>query len=216
MALDEGVLKRLRPRPLTATLYFRQVFIPPAGEPTPYYVKPHEGRWGTDWTLHATASPPTAWAEYCRHVPDLIDAADPTGGIGLSAGTLTGIAFIEMGDPVLRRALFALTFSFTRVIDLSAEQPILSKAGFDPANFYADDYGLCPELARWAAGAGFEALLAPSAAWRHKGGSVCAVLSPGRARQVSADIVVASARPTVAVAAGTTYKHGETPTWLGA
>lgn len=214
MALDEGALARLRPRRLTATLYLRQVFIPPEGDPTPYFVRPHEGRWGTEWTLHATTSPPTAWAEYCRHVPELVEAADPTGGIGLGASSLAGLAFIELGDPVLRRALFALTYSFSRVLDVVVEQQVLSDAGFNFSNLYTDDFGLCPDLARWAAEAGFEALLAPSAAWRHKGGTVCAVFTQGRARQVSEDVVVASARPTVAVAAGTTYKRSETPAWL--
>lgn len=214
MALDEVVLTRLRPQALSRTLYFRQVFIPPEGEPSPYYVRPNEGRWGTEWTLHATASPPTAWAEYCRHIPELVEAADPTGGIGLSASGLTGLAFLELGDPVLRRSLFALTYTFSRVLDVLDDREVLSEAGFDPANLYVDDFGLCPELARWAADMGFEALLAPSAAWRHKGGSVCAVFAPGRDQLVAKDVVAASARPTVAVAAGTAYKHGETPAWL--
>ena len=214
MAFDENALAKLRPTSLTTTLYFRQVYIPPAGEPMPHYIRPHDGRWGTDWTLHTTASPPTAWAEYCRHVPDLIHKADPTGGVGLRLANLPSLAFLELGDPVLRRALFALTYEFDRVLDVRREPDILREAGFPATNLYADDFGLCPELAEWASASGFEALVAPSAAWRFPDGVVCAVFKAGHGRVVNEDIVVASARPTVAVAAATSYKSGERPSWL--
>jgi hypothetical protein len=214
LALDAKVLAKLRPTSLVTTLYFRQVYIPAVGEPTPHYVRPHDGRWGTDWTLHTTSSPPTAWAEYCRHIPDLVQAADPTGGIGLQLANLSGLAFLELGDPVLRRALFALTYEFDHVLDVRAEPDVLDTAGFPASSLYADDFGLCPELARWASASGFEALLAPSAAWRLPEGIVCAVFDAGRKRLVKEDVVVASARPTVAVAAATTYKSGERPSWL--
>lgn len=212
--LDEQVLAKLRPTSLATTLYLRQVYLPAGGDPTPFYVRAHDGRWGTDWTLHTTASPPTAWAEYCRHVPDLVQQADPTGGVGLRTANLSGLAFLELGDPVLRRALFALTYEFDRVLDVRREPGVLVEAGFGVSNLFADDYGLCPELARWATASGFEAVVAPSAAWRFTDGLVCAVLQDGRENLVREDIVVASARPTVAVAAATTYKDGERPSWL--
>lgn len=215
MSLDGRVLADLRPTSLATTLYLRQVYVPAVGDPTPFFVRPNEGRWGTDWTLHTTASPPTAWAEYCRHIPELVQEADPTGGVGLRAASLSGLAFLELGDPVLRRALFALTFEFDRVLDVRRQPGILSKAGFDSSNLFADDYGLCPELARWASTSGFEAVIAPSAAWRFTNGLVCAILEGGRSRLVREDVVVASARPTVAVAAATSYKSGERPSWVG-
>jgi hypothetical protein len=196
------------------TLYLRHVYLPAEGDPTPFFIRANDGRWGTDWTLHMTASPPTAWAEYCRHVPDLVQQADPTGGVGLRTANLSGLAFLELGDPVLRRALFALTYRFDRVLDVRQEPAVLVEAGFGASNLFADDYGLCPELARWATTSGFEAILAPSAAWRYANGLVCAVLQDGREHLVQEDIVVASARPTVAVAAATSYKEGERPIWL--
>jgi hypothetical protein len=215
VSLDEEVLAELRPTSLATTLYLRQVYLPPVGDPTPFFVRPHDGRWGTDWTLHTTVSPPTAWAEYCRHIPELVQQADPTGGVGLRAANLSGLAFLELGDPVLRRALFALTYDFDRVLDVRRQPDVLNKAGFGASNLFADDYGLCPELARWASTSGFEAVVAPSAAWRFADGVVCAVLQAGQQRLVREDVVVPSARPTVAVAAATSYKNGEKPSWVG-
>jgi hypothetical protein len=212
--LELAALDAVRAGPLRATLYLRQVYIPPTGDPDPFYVKPHDGRWGTDWTLHTTGSPPTAWAEYCRHVPGAIERADPTGGIGLSLAGLSGLAFLEIGHPVPARALFALTYEFDKVLDVSAQATALATAGFTSAELYADDYGLCPELARWASTEDYEAIVAPSAAWRRAGGTICAVLTRGRSRMLNQDVVVPSGRPTIAVAAGTTYKAGERPSWL--
>jgi hypothetical protein len=214
LPLNTEALAQLRLVSLSATLYLRQVYIPYAGEPTYDYVKPNEGRWGTSWTLHATASPPTAWAEYCRHCPELIERADPTGGIGLSAANLSGLAFLELKYPVLRRCLYALTYDFARVLDVKRDEQALAAAGFELASVFSDDFGPCQDLAQWASGAGVEAIVAPSAAWRFPDGAVCAVLEPGRARLRHRDVVVASARPTVMVASRTTYRVGEKPSWI--
>jgi hypothetical protein len=156
----------------------------------------------------------TAWAEYCRHVPRDIELADPTGGIGLTAAGLTGLAYLEVGPPVLSRALVALTYEFDRVLDVTAELVTLRNAGFRDDDLTDDDFGQCPDLAEWATSQLFEAIVAPSAAWPHPGGTICAVLEPGRGRLIRNEVIVPSGRPTVAVAAGTTYRRGERPTWL--
>jgi hypothetical protein len=143
-----------------------------------------------------------------------VEQADPTGGVGLRLAHLSSPAFVELKDPVLPRSIFSLTYKFSRVLDTRAEPEVLTEAGFQASSFFADDYGSCPELAEWAAASGFEALLAPSAAWRFPDGLVCAVFPPGRNLLLRKDVVVAAARPTVTVAAATTYKAGERPSWL--
>jgi hypothetical protein len=215
MALTLAALSAVQPVALRITVYLRQVFIPLSGDPNPFYVRPHDGRWGTEWTLHTARSAEIAWAEYCRHVPDLVEAADPTGGMGVRAASLRVLGSKELAPPVLARALFALSYDFDRVLDLSGQAAPLAAAGFGAANLYADDYGQCPELARWASAEKYEAILAPSAAWRHPGGVACAVLAPGKSRLRREVLVAESARPTIAVAVATTYKAGQRPRWTG-
>jgi hypothetical protein len=128
---------------------------------------------------------------------------------------LFALGGLELAPPVLARALFALSYDFDRVLDVTRERALLATAGFSDTDVYADDYGQCPELARWATAEAYEAIIAPSAAWRRPGGAVCAVLADGRSRLRHRDLIVESARPTVAAAVATTYKAGERPRWAG-
>jgi hypothetical protein len=200
----------------TVEVYFRHVFIPSRGDPDPFRVLAGTGRWATPWTLYTAPEVHVVWAEYCRNAASDVDRADPTGGVGLSTTSLPVLAQVEVGDPLPRRALYRLTYRFGQVADLTtrANQQKLRDAGFDTTNFYADDYGLCPELAQAGADLGWQALIAPSAAWQPDG-SCTAVLPGGRVALQRHQVVVEAARPTIGTAWATTYRSGERPGWLG-
>jgi hypothetical protein len=213
-----AAVAEISPEATQTTVYFRQVYIPSdAGQqPDPVFVKPYAGRWGTAWTLHTATNPETTWAEYCRNSAGDVNRADPTGGVGINDGNLPLFGPQELGEPLPRRSLFTLTFRFEKLADLTTRsaRAILSSAGFDGDEFFADDYGRCPQLADYGVRAGWEALMAPSAAFRPFGGCV-AVFDAGRARLRRQLQLLASARPTVAVAVATTYASGSRPSWLG-
>jgi hypothetical protein len=205
--------------PTSVTVYFRHVYRPADGDPDPFRVRPHEGRWGTDWTLHTAETIHVAFAEYCRQAAsadDDLERSDPTGGVGINAQNLQTLGSLEVSSPLPARALFRLTFRFERFADLTSNAAVqaLAAAGFDSQNFYSDEYAECQALSRAGSAARWEALRAPSAAWRPDGRCV-AVFEAGRRRLIRYRRVVAAARPTIAVAYATTYKDGERPTWLG-
>jgi hypothetical protein len=199
----------------TVSVYVRHVRIPERGSPDPFYVAPHLGRWGTDWTLHTATATHVALAEYCRWVPQELERSDPTGGVGINASNLSALAGLPIPTPLPPRALFQLVYRFDRLADLTTTgaAAALRAAGFDPNHLRGDDYADCQALANAGVAVGWEALMAPSAAWRPDGACV-AVFAAGRDRLIRHRMVVASARPTVAVAYATTYKAGERPSWL--
>lgn len=216
--IDLDELASLVPEPASVEVVYRQVYIPRAGVPDPLYVVGGSGRWGTEWTLHTAVSPHVAWAEYCRNAAEAIARADPTAGVGLDPRTIAAYASLEVGDPVLRRSLYLLRFDFVRLVDLTTDlaAAALRRAGFSPSDFTLDDFGGCPELAQAGVDLGWEALLAPSAAWQFADGRCIAVFQLGRERLIRFSRLIDAARPTIATAYATTYRDGERPTWLGA
>jgi hypothetical protein len=202
--------------PTTITLYFRHVYIPGDREPDPMYALSNSGRWGTEWTLHTADAPHVAWSEYCRSAALDLGRADPTGGVGITRENLPYLARIAVGDLLPPRSLYSLTFRFQTLADLTGASTVraLSDRGFDESNFYADDFGDCPALANAGEEAGWDALVAPSAAWRPDGLCI-AVFRRGSEQLRRRSRIVVSGRPTVAVAYATTYRASERPAWLG-
>ncbi len=145
-----------------------------------------------------------------------MESADPTGGVGLTRDTFLPYARLRLGMP--DRDLYALEASFTRLVDLTdtVNHFSLTRAGFDITHFYAESsesYGDCPRLAQQGVALGWEAVLAPSAAWRPRG-KCLAVLPAGLSRISRASLIMGRARPTVAVAVVTTYPASGRPAWL--
>jgi hypothetical protein len=211
----EAALEAIPTASTTVSLYFRHVYIPQQGPPDPFRVKPREGRWGTEWTLHTAEALHVVLAEYCRQAARDVARSDPTGGVGINPLNLAALARLEVPSPLPARALFRLTFRFGRLADLAtaAAREALRNGGFDPAKLLADDYEDCQQLAQAGQAVGWEALRAPSAAWRPDGYCV-AVFAGGKARLVRHRLIAPAARPTVAVAYVTTYKTGQRPGWL--
>jgi hypothetical protein len=147
-----------------------------------------------------------------------LQGADPTGGVGLTRSNFAAYSAQEIGDPLPRRALFEVTLEFERVADLTS--PIahnaLSAAGFDRGDFYVDDFGQCPAVAAAGEALGWQALLAPSAAWRRPDGLSLAVFTAGKPESRAFRLVRPAARPVVAIAYLTTFRSGERPRWLDA
>jgi hypothetical protein len=197
-------------------LYFRNVWIPPSADPDPFYVRPNEGRWPTDWTLYTAESEVVAWAEYCRNISQSIEDADITGGAGLDTTLLGYLAGEEV--PVPARSIYEIHCSFDRLADLLSPwgQECARRAGFDLASLYMDaPYGDCPALSAAGVALGWEAMLVPSAAWRHADGVSVPIFEAGRPRIEQAFRRVPFGRPTVAMAAATAYPNGRRPDWLG-
>ena len=197
-------------------VYFRAVWLPPVGNPDPFYVKPGAGRWPTDWTLYTATAPAVAWAEYCRNSVNSVAGADVTGGVGIDAAVLEALGATEIS--IAARSMYELDFSFQRLADLTSQWAMecLREAGFDADSFFADQpYGDCPALAGLASALNWEAMLVPSAAWRRPDGLCVPVFESGRARLLAQRRVLLAARPTVAVAVATHYPTGQRPSWLG-
>jgi hypothetical protein len=219
MALEIEVLREIPVERTVETLLYRAVHLPQSGEPDPLMVVPEWGRWPTAWTLYTGSTNLVAWAEYCRNHAKDIDLADPTGGVGLNETSLEMFASLQVGDPLLRRALYELTFAFERLADLTnpwAEE-LLVRAGFELEDFYADKasgYGSCPELAALVGKLGWEAMRVPSAAWQRSENWCVPVFETGRRRLEGIKPLLDAARPTVALAVATTYAEGERPGWL--
>lgn len=216
MPLELAPLREIPVRRTALTVYFRQVWLPDDGSsPDPFFMR-REGRWPTDWTLYTATTPVVAWAEYCRNHARDVAAADLTGGVGLDDAALTALGPLELEVPA--RALFELDFAFDRLADLTSEWAIelLARAGFDLDSFTADPpgYGHCPELASRAADLGWQAILVPSAAWRWSDGLCVPVFEAGAPALAAYRMMIAAAKPTVAIAAATTYMQGARPRWL--
>jgi RES domain len=199
----------------TVTVYVRHVYIPSSGSPDPFVVKSHDGRWGTDWTLHTANADYVALAEYCRHAAVDIGRSDPTGGVGINAANLSALSGLPVPEPLPARALFQLVYRFDQLADLTTTRAwrALRDAGFDPESFYVDGYTDCQGLASAGVAAGWEALQAPSAAWRPDGACI-AIFQTGRPRLIRHRMIANATRPTIAVAYATTYKAGQRPAWL--
>jgi hypothetical protein len=217
VALNLAPLRDVPVLRTAVTVYYRTVWIPPAGDPDPFHVRPGEGRWPTEWTLYTGSSDLVVWAEYCRNQRDGVDAADITGGVGLNAANLPALAHLQV--PITARALYELDFAFERLADLTTPwgEQCLRDAGFELDDFYADPptYGGCPELAALAGELQWEAVRVPSAALRMAGAWCIPVFEEGRRRLTDVRSSVPIARPTVAAAAATTYPGGARPGWLG-
>jgi hypothetical protein len=220
MALDPAPLREIPVERSEETLLWRAVYLPFGDDPDPLYVQPRRGRWPTEWTLYTGSTEVVAWSEYCRNSAFDVDAADPTGGVGLNEVTLEALGSLEIEDPLPRRALFELDFAFDRLADLTTPwaEELLERAGFNLGDFYADPstgYGSCPELASLVGDLRWEAIRVPSAAWQRSDGWCVPVFEDGRLRLLGHRERLASARPTVAVALATSYADGERPRWLG-
>jgi hypothetical protein len=220
MPLDLAALREIPVERTIETVLWRTVHLPFGERPDPMRVVASGGRWPTGWTLYTGSTEAVAWSEYCRNHAVDIDAADPTGGVGLNEVTLESFAALEVDDPLLRRGLFELDFAFDRLADLTtpwAEQ-LLERSGFDLSDFYADKYvgyGCCPDLAALVGDLGWEAMRVPSAAWQRSDGWCIPVFEAGRLRLLGHRERVPAARPTVALAVATSYAVGERPRWLG-
>jgi hypothetical protein len=200
------------------TVYFRQVGLPGDGSPPDPFFMRKEGRWPTDWTLYTATTPEVAWAEYCRNHSSDVATADVTGGAGLDDAGLASLGPLELAR-VPARALFELDFAFDNLADLTSTwaTELLARAGFSTGSFTADPpgYGDCPALASFVADLRWQAILVPSAAWRWPDGLCVPVFEAGRPALVSYRTRIQAARPSVAVAAATTYADDTRPRWLG-
>lgn len=216
--LQPAALAEIPVEPRALTLYYRHVHLPPSGQPDPLRTSPGlPSRWATEaGTLYTATSEQVVWSEYCRQLGDRVGAADPTGGIGFTPTSIRAVMSQELGDAVPRRALYALSVTFERVADLTTATAhnALNAAGFDLGDFHADDYGRCPEIARAGEALGWQALVAPSAAWRRDDGACVPILAAGKPTLDAARILRAAARPTIAIAYLTHYRAGTRPSWL--
>jgi hypothetical protein len=204
--------------PLSVTPYVRHCFIPTNDDPNPLYVDPSRPtRWHTDaGTLYLAEDDVTVWAEHCRYSAAAIEAADPTGGVGLNRANFALYASRQLRPPVQPRAQFSVEVAFDRVADLTTDvaRQVLEAAGIDPdADLLADDYGPCPDIAKAGSRLGWQAVRAASAA---RFGGVCvAVFRDAFPDRSTFDMVTSFGRPLVATAYVTRYKGAERPTWLG-
>lgn len=220
MPLDIEALREIPVEQSTETVLYRAAYIPAREDPDPLYVVPNTGRWPTAWTLYTGTTEAVAWAEYCRNHPDDVALADVTGGVGVTAASLDALAQLELGPALPRRSLYALTFGFTLLADLTSPwaEDCLRRAGFDLDSFYTDPdrgYGDCPELAAMVERLGWEAMRVPSAAWQRAGSWCVPVFGAGRERLLASRRLVEAASPTVALAVATEYPADERPAWLG-
>jgi len=220
MALRLDTLREVPVERSLETVLYRAAHIPLGGAPDPLYAQPEHGRWPTEWTLYTGSSEAVAWAEYCRNHAVDVTRSDVTGGVGLTADSLSAFAGLEVDRALPRRSLYSLTFGFERLADLTSAwaEDCLHRAGFDLDSFYADasaGYGDCPELATLVDELGWEAMRVPSAAWQRAGEWCVPVFSGGRGSLLVATRLLDAAAPTVALAAATEYAAGGRPAWLG-
>ena len=219
MSVDVAGLADIVAGPLALRVYLRHCYLPADGAPPdPLRVNAAvASRWRTDdGTLYTAEDHVTVWAELCRYHPDAISAADPTGGVGLTAGNIGHYAPQILGGAVPTRALFSVALALDAVADLTQAhaREILTACGVeDPAaDLLADDYGSCPHIAQAGRDLGWQAVRAPSAA--RVGGIVLAVFHDAWPPRSRFELVAQAARPTVADAYVTRYKTGKRPAWL--
>lgn len=196
--------------------YVRHVYLPTAGVPDPLWVNAAQSsRWQTDGgTLYLAENAQTVWAEFCRARASQIAAADPTGGVGLGPANFAFYAPLALSPPVDARALFEVNFRVEGLADLTTPQALsaLTAAGMTDAELIADDYGRCPEVAKYGEAQGWQAIRAPSAALD---GGVCLAVMPDHHPEGGLwQVLTAAMRPAVAVAYLTRYRAGERPAWL--
>lgn len=213
---DERVLARLPVVDLVLTLYLRHCFLPISQEPDPLRTRSNvPSRWRTpEGTLYLAEDELTVWCELCRWQADLVDQADPTGGVGLTDETVELFAERTLGEPVVLRALVRVRLTLSQVVDFTDPDTaaLLGEAGIAQAALIADDFGPCPEIAQLGEQRGWTAIRAPSAA--REGGVCLALFASGRPTRQQFELVRRSARPTVAAAAITRYRKGQRPSWL--
>ena len=202
--------------PATVRAYVRHVWLPGNAQPDPLWVDAAQrSRWQTvGGTLYLAEDETTVWSESCRARAGAVAAADPTGGVGLHPANFAYYASQPLDRPVDARALFEVRFAVARMADLTslANQAVLGSAGMSPAELIADDYGRCPQVAHYGEANGWQAIRAPSAAWED--GECVAVMTGHHPTRGLWRILLAAARPTVAVAYLTRYRAGERPAWL--
>src|SRR3954453_5386882 len=160
--------------------YVPPCYLPPVGNPDPLWVNAAQSsRWQTiGGTLYLAEDAQTAWAESCRARAAQVEAADPTGGVGLGSANFAYYARQPLAAPVDARALFEVSFRVERLVDLTSEDALASlrAAGLTDDELRADDYGRCPNVAQYGEADGWEAIRAPSAALD---GGLCVAVMPG-------------------------------------
>ena len=219
MSLDVAGLANVAVGPLVAQVWLRHCYIPAAGDPDPLWHNPAApSRWKTaGGTVYVGDSADTVWAEMCRNSAPLIEAADPTGGIGLNPASFAFYAPQVLGVPVPARALYSVQVVLDAVADLADpdnQKVLQQECGIANAvtELVVDDYGPCPQLAEAGHMMGWQAVRAPSAA--REGGIALAIFAGSWPNPADWVLEEAHARPKIGVAWLTRYKAGERPAWL--
>lgn len=203
--------------PAALRLYLRHTHQPAAGRPDPTFIpRPQtDGRWVTEHgTCYVAETEQTVWAECCRAFAREVAAADPTGGVGLTARSFSAYAAEAVGDPLPGRALFSVTATVGRLADLTSPlaSAALARIGLGPTELLGDDHAPCQALSQAGEKFGWDAVRAPSAALR--GGVCIALFHTGIPPAARWTLERANARPSVAVAVLTRYRGAERPAWL--
>lgn len=214
--LDPGALAALTLTRATVRAYVRHVYLPAGAAPDPLWVNSAAlSRFQTlGGTLYLAEDSATVWAELCRARAAEVAAADPTGGVGLHPDSFAYYAGRPLGVPVDARALFEVRFEVERIADLTTPHnlAVLAGAGISGAELRADDYGRCPDVARFGEANGCQAIRARSAAYSN---GVCVAVMPGHHPTRGLwRVLIPAARPTVGVAYLTRYRDGQRPMWL--
>lgn len=215
---DDDALAAVPAGPRVVRVYLRHCFIPATDDPDPLSVNPsRKSRWWTpSGSLYVAEDADTVMAEYCRDNFELVDAADPTGGVGLNAGSFAFYAPQPVRDPLPRRALYEVRVAFARLADLRSPLAldVLRAHGIKPQDLLADDYGPCPAIAQAGERLGWQALRAASAA--NPDGTTLAVFRAASPPRAAWRLLMPTARPSVRSAYLTRYRTEQRPAWLGA
>lgn len=217
-ARSDAALAAVPAGPRVVRVYLRHCFIPAVGKPDPLWVNPAvDSRWWTPrGSLYVAEEPDTVMAEHCRNSAAGVQAADPTGGVGLNERNFAYYAGQPVGDPLPARGLFAVAVAFARLADLRSPLALdaLRDVGVSAADLLADDYGPCPAIAQAGERLGWQALRAQSAA--NPDGAALAILHDAFPAPERWHIEAAATRPSVRTAYLTRYREGERPAWLAA
>jgi hypothetical protein len=214
-----GALADVPVGPHAIRVYLRHCYLPAAGDPDPLWINAAVlSRWHThEGTLYVAEEAETVWAELCRNTPDRVQAADPTGGVGLNPANFPFYGPQALRPPVDARALFSVDIAFGQVADFTGPeaQAALQAAGVaDPATELLEDgYGPCPHIAKAGRALGWEAVRASSAA--RLGGITMSIFDGAWPEAATWTLEEPAARPSVGVAYLTRYRAGERPAWLG-
>ena len=105
-ARSDAALAAVPAGPRVVRVYLRHCFIPAVGNPDPLWVNPAvDSRWWTPrGSLYVAEEPDTVMAEHCRNSAAGVQAADPTGGVGLNERNFGYYAGQPVGDPLPARA----------------------------------------------------------------------------------------------------------------